>query len=290
MDALPEGHEVRDDLVRASELATSNPLLNQIYEAVLWGAKDNYRSIPTDCPQRDERQGWLGDRSRENPGETYLFDVATFYAKWVADMGHAQDAGGRISDDSPAYWPFYSDNVTCPASFIMVTNHLYEQYGEVRVIEQSFPGMRKWITHMETYLQNGLMPRDAYGNRGVPPESPELIHSYDPNRKTDATVIGIAYFCRLLRLMEHFAAFLGTQEGAKEYSQLAGKLLVACNKTYFHDAASQYSNESDTSSLLPLAFRTVPEEDRGALRIPRDAESKIRRKTILRPCSSADNG
>jgi alpha-L-rhamnosidase len=99
-----EGREVHDDLERVSEFATSSPLLNQIYSAVLWGTKDNYRSIPTDCPQRDERQGWLGDRSGESLGETYLFDVAAFYAKWVRDIGDSQDSDGRISDVSPAYW------------------------------------------------------------------------------------------------------------------------------------------------------------------------------------------
>jgi len=257
-----EGEEVHDDLVRVSEFTTSNPLLNKIYEAVLWGAKDNYRSIPTDCPQRDERQGWLGDRSGESLGETYLFDVAAFYAKWVRDIHDAQDADGRVSDVSPAYWPLYNDNVTWPASFIMVADHVYKQYHDLRVIEQNYPGMRKWIMHMETYLKDDLMPRDSYGDWCVPPESPELILTKDPSRKTDATVIGTTYFYRLLRLMEHFATLLGKQEDANEYAQLADKLRVAFNKTYLRAAIGQYSNGSETSSVLPLAFRMVPEEDR----------------------------
>jgi alpha-L-rhamnosidase len=260
--AALEGREVHDDLERISEFTTSNPLLNQIYKAVLWGTQDNYRSIPTDCPQRDERQGWLGDRSGESLGETYLFDVAAFYAKWVRDIHDAQNADGRLSDVSPAYWPLYNDDVTWPASFLMVADHLYDQYHDLRVIEQSYPGMRKWITHMETYLKDDLMPRDTYGDWCPPPESPELVHSKDPSRKTDATVIGTAYFYRLLRLMEHFATLLGKQDDAQEYSQLAGKLRVAFNKTYFHATVGQYSNGSETSSVLPLAFRMVPEEDR----------------------------
>jgi alpha-L-rhamnosidase len=260
--AALEGHEVHDDLEPVSEFATSNALLNQIYKAVLWGAKDNYRSIPTDCPQRDERQGWLGDRSGESLGETYMFGLANFYAKWVGDMHDAQDEDGRISDVSPAYWPLYSDNVTWPASFIMVPNHLYEQYGDLRAIEQNYPGMRKWIKHMETYLQNDLMPRDNYGDWCVPPESPELIHSNDPSRKTEGPVLGTTYFYHLLRLMANYATLLGKQNDAEEYSQLAGKLLAAFNKTYFQAATNQYSNGSATSSVLPLALRMVPEENR----------------------------
>ena len=115
---------------------------------------------------------------------------------------------------------------------------------------------------METYLKDDLMPRDNYGDWCVPPESPELIHSNDPSRKTDGTVLGTTYFYHLLRLMANFATLLGKQDDAEEYSQLAGKLRVAFNKTYFHAGRSQYSNGSATSSVLPLAFGMVPEEDR----------------------------
>lgn len=257
-----EGREVHDDLERVSEFTTSNPLLNQIYKAVVWGTKDNYRSIPTDCPQRDERQGWLGDRSEESLGETYLFDDAAFYAKWDRDIHDAQNEKDSVSDVSPAYWPLYNDDVTWPASFIMVADHVYQQYGDRRVIAQNYPGMRKWILHMETYLRDGLMPRDTYGDWCVPPEDRELIHSKDPSRKTDGTVLGTAYFYRLLGLMEHFATVLGKQDDANEYAQLATKMRDAFNAKYLHADTGQYSNGSETSSVLPLAFGMVPEEDR----------------------------
>src|SRR5262249_7582481 len=61
-----DGRVVHDDLESAGEFVCSNPLLNRIYANVVWGVSGNYRSIPTDCPQRDERQGWLGDRSEES--------------------------------------------------------------------------------------------------------------------------------------------------------------------------------------------------------------------------------
>ena len=257
-----EGREVHDDLTRASDFTTSNPLLNQIYKAVLWGTKDNYRSIPTDCPQRDERQGWLGDRSGESLGETYLFDVAAFYAKWVRDIDDAEDENGRVPDVAPAYWPIYSDDVTWPASFILVADHLYRQYGDRRVIEQNYPGMRKWITHMETYLKDELMPRDQYGDWCPPPESPELIHAKDPSRKTDGTLIGSAYFYELLRIMARYATMLGKPDDAKEYADQAARMLAAFNQTYFHSDTDTYSNGSQTSSVLPLAFDMTPEGDR----------------------------
>ena len=89
-----EGRVVNDDLPVAGNFLCSNDLINRIYHNIVWGTRGNYRSIPTDCPQRDERQGWLGDRSEECKGESYLFDIAPLYAKWRQDMADAQRANG----------------------------------------------------------------------------------------------------------------------------------------------------------------------------------------------------
>jgi len=257
-----EGREVHDAVEQHADFASSNPLLDQIYKNVVWGTKDNYRSMPTDCPQRDERQGWLGDRSAESRGEPYLFDVAALYAKWVDDIADSQDEKGSVSDVSPAYWPFRNDNVTWPSSFIIVPDHLYDQYGDLRVIERHYAGMKKWITHMQSYLQDDLMPRDVYGDWCVPPESPELIHSHDPARRTEGPVLGTTYYYHLLRLMARFATLLGKPQDASGFSQLADRLVVAFNKAFFDQPNGRYSNGSQTSSVLPLAFGMVPEQDR----------------------------
>jgi len=257
-----EGREVHDALEPHTDFASSNPLLNQIYKNVVWGTKDNYRSMPTDCPQRDERQGWLGDRSAESRGEPYMFDVGALYAKWVDDIADSQDSKGRVSDVSPAYWPFRNDNVTWPSSFIIVPDHLYDQYADLRVIERHYEGMKKWINYMRTNLKDDLMPRDVYGDWCVPPESPELIHSNDPARKTEGPVLGTTYFYHLLRLMARFATLLGKEGDANDFNQLADRLRVAFNTTYFHQATGRYSNGSQTSSVLPLAFGMVAEQDR----------------------------
>ncbi|MGA2077067.1 MAG: glycoside hydrolase family 78 protein [Terriglobia bacterium] len=257
-----EGREVHDAVEQHADFTSSNPLLNQIYKNVVWGTKDNYRSMPTDCPQRDERQGWLGDRSAESRGEPYMFDVAGLYAKWVDDMADSQDEKGRVSDVSPAYWPFRNENVTWPSSFIIIPDHLYDQYGDLEVIRRHYEGMKKWIAHMQTFLKGDLMPRDVYGDWCVPPESPELIHSNDPARRTEGPVLGTTYFYHLLRLMARFATLLDKPDDAKDFNALADRLVAAFNKTYFHEATGRYSNGSQTSSVLPLAFGMVAEQDR----------------------------
>src|SRR5690606_36512667 len=72
LDAIT-GMVVHDALEEAGTFVTSNPMINKIFSNAKWGMKGNYRSIPTDCPQRDERQGWLGDRATGSRGESYVF-------------------------------------------------------------------------------------------------------------------------------------------------------------------------------------------------------------------------
>jgi alpha-L-rhamnosidase len=260
--AAIEGQEVHDAVEQHADFATSSPLINQIYKAVVWGTKDNYRSMPTDCPQRDERQGWLGDRSEESRGEPYMFDVAGFYEKWVDDIADSQHDNGSVSDVSPNYWPLYSDNVTWPSSFIIIPGHVYDQYADLDPIRNHYDGMKKWVAHMNSFLKDGLMPRDTYGDWCVPPESPELIHSKDPARQTAAPVLGTTYFYHLLRLMARYAALLGKPEDAKDFNDQADRLEAAFNKKFFNQATATYSNGSPTSSVLPLAFGMVPAANR----------------------------
>jgi alpha-L-rhamnosidase len=254
-----EGCVVHDALPRAGSFTCSNALLNRIYSNIYWGTRGNYRSMPTDCPQRDERQGWLGDRSEESRGETYLFDLAALYSKWVRDMEDAQREDGSISDVSPAYWQLYNDNVTWPSSFIIIPDMLHDQYAGIRTIEAHYDGMKKWINHMRQYEENGIMPRDNYGDWCVPPESQELIHSKDPARKTPGEFLGTAYFCHDLNLMTEYAGLLGREADAAEFKAMADKMTAAFNRTFFDAEKMRYANGTQTSYVIPLAFGLAPE-------------------------------
>ena len=218
--------------------------------------------MPADCPQRDERQGWLGDRSEESRGEPYMFEVASFYEKWVGDIADSQRDNGSVSDVSPNYWPFYFDNVTWPSSFIIIPGHVYDQYADLGLIERYYDGMKKWVARMRGFLKDDLIPRDTYGDWCVPPESPELIHSNDPARKTEGPVLGTTYFYHLICLMARYATLLGKPEDAKDFNGLANRLEEAFNQKFFNPATATYSNGSPTSSALPLAFGMVPAANR----------------------------
>ncbi len=259
------GCVVHDDAAPAGAFSCSNPLINQIAKNIRWGVRGNYRSMPTDCPQRDERQGWLGDRSMECKGETYLYDIAALYAKWVCDMEDGQQESGSVSDVCPSYWPLYNDNVTWPSSFIIIPGMLYQHYGDDAVIARHYDGMKKWITHMSGYLEDNIMPRDNYGDWCVPPEEQTLIHSKDPARKTPGDFLATAYFCYDLRLMRQYASLLGREDDARAFQQQYEAILAAFNKKFLDEEQAQYANGTETSCVLPLAFELAPESVRERL-------------------------
>jgi alpha-L-rhamnosidase len=263
-DAI-EGCVVHDDIERIGQFETSNPLLNQLHENIMWGIRGNYRSFPTDCPQRDERQAWLGDRSEECRGESYLYNIAPLYSKWMQDIDDSQKESGSISDVSPPYWPLYNDNVTWPSTFIIAPGMLYDQYGDIRPIEQHYEAMKRWINHMKGYLENDFMPRDNYGDWCVPPESPELIHSKDPSRKTSGVFLGTSYFYYDLRLMAKYAELLGKEDDTNEFKELANRLEKAFNAEFFKADQNIYDNGTQTTSVLSLAFDLVPKDHRNGV-------------------------
>ena len=257
-----EGRVVNDDVASAGEFSCSQPMINQIYHNLLWGVRGNYRSLPTDCPQRDERQGWLGDRSAESKGETYLFNIAALYAKWTQDMTDAQKASGSIPDVCPPYWSLYNDSVTWPSSAVIIPGALYDQYADAGVVARQYPGMVKWIDYMSGFITNGLISKDSYGDWCVPPEDLRVINSNDPKRKTAPALIATSYFCHCLKLMSGYANLLDKPADAARFTALAEQLKTALNAKLYDAERGYYDNGTQTSCVLPLAFDLVPADQR----------------------------
>ncbi|MGL6196453.1 MAG: family 78 glycoside hydrolase catalytic domain, partial [Thermoguttaceae bacterium] len=262
LDSLT-AHSVNTDLPVAGKFECSNPLVNQIYKNIEWGVRDNYLSIPTDCPQRDERQGWQGDRAGESLGEMFIFDNHSLYTKWLKDIEDSQREDGNLSDVCPNFWPLYSSNVTWPSAFTIIPGSLCRMYNDERPIRQHYEGMKKWMNHLAQFiLEDGTIEKDNYGDWCVPPEKPELIHSQDPARKTVPGILATSYYIHNLNLLAYYANLLGEQEEAAEFKEKAVTMTAAFNKRFYNAEKGQYDNGTQTSCVLPLAFGIVPEDEK----------------------------
>ena len=250
-----------DRMGKSGSFYTSNEIINAVNRNAFWGIRGNYRSMPTDCPQRDERMGWTGDRTTGNYGESYIFDNHLLYAKWLTDIEDSQWENGALSDVCPAYWRRYTDNMTWPGAFITVADMLYTRFGDDRPIREHYPAMKRWMNHMsKTYGEDGIITRDCYGDWCVPPESPELIRSNDPFRNTEGGAISTPFYCYLCDIMARFADILGLYDDAEHFRFEKRFSANAYNGMFFDASTGNYENGSVTANILPLAFGMVPED------------------------------
>lgn len=267
-DAVPqvEGQVIYDDIATTGSFESSDTTLNQVYRNAYWGIRGNYKGIPLDCPQRNERMPWLGDRATGAYGESFLFGNANLYAKWLDDIEGAQTPEGAIPDVAPAYWRYYSDNMTWPGTYILVADMLYRQFGDQRPIEKHYDSMKKWLSYMRgKYMKDGILTKDKYGDWCVPPESQQLIHSRDSSRRTDGALLATAYYYRLLTLMQRFALLLEKPADAKEFAVLSVRAKDAFHKKFFRASTAVYDNNTVTADLLPLYFGMTPDNARKAV-------------------------
>lgn len=253
-----EGQVVYDEMETSGEFASSNEVINRVYKNAYWGIRGNYRGMPTDCPQRDERMGWLGDRAAGSAGESFVFNNHGLYSKWLQDIEDAQNAEGSVPDVAPTYWKIYSDNMTWPAAYLTGANLMYEQYGDDLPIRQHYASMKKWMNYMKgKYMKDYIMTKDTYGDWCVPPESPELIHSQDPARKTSADFLGTSFYYYMLTLMERFAMINGVDADVAAFKAEGEKIKEAFNKKFLNDSG-YYANNTPTANIFSLAFNLAP--------------------------------
>lgn len=261
-----QGKVVYDDVATTGTFKTSNETINQIFKNAYWTIRGNYRGMPTDCPQRDERVGWLGDRVISSYGESFLFDNSRFYTKWMDDISDAQKENGSIPDIAPSFWDRYADNVTYPSAFILIPEMLRRQFGDSVTFKKQYPAMKKWVLYMwNTYKENDLVLKDNYGDWCVPPESLDLIWSKDPTRITEGGLLASAYYYYCLKLMKRYAVALNNTTDAQNFDAIAAKVYTAFNKKYYNAEKKSYANNTVTANLLPLTFGLAPEEDRAAI-------------------------
>lgn len=267
-------YTVGDEMQETGELSTSDTILNKVLHNALWGIRSNYKGMPVDCPQRNERQPWLGDRTVGCLGESFLFNNERLYTKWMHDIVDGQRSDGAISNVTPTFWRYFEDNMTWPAVFPFACDMLYEQFGNKQPIVESYPSLKKWVNHMmDEYCDNGIITKDRYGDWCVPPEKLSLIHSQDPSRQTDGELISTAYGIRIMQLMEKFAKMQGLSDDADYWHSRESIMISAFNKNFLtvkpgtslrpghvlYPDSIFYGNNTATANLLPLAFGIVPD-------------------------------
>jgi alpha-L-rhamnosidase len=235
---------IGDDLRPAGQFRCSDPMFNAVIAAAGNSVRSNCRSIRTDCPQRDERQGWLGDPAEDCRGEAFLFDNAAFYAKWAQDIVDTQRPDGSFADVAPAYWPIYPGDVCWPTALPAILDMLHVHHGDPAPIARHYPALAAWLDAMLDRVQSGVLQQDRWGDWGAP-----------AGGTTPGPLIATAYLVHCLDLAQRFAALLSRD--ASRFATAAATLRAGFHAR-FHDGPTGLYGASVTGSILAFAFGLVP--------------------------------
>jgi alpha-L-rhamnosidase len=221
------GLEFHTDAPFTVKLQTDNAMIDKLWSNILWGQRSNFVGIPTDCPQRDERLGWMGDAEVFWRAASYNMDLAAFSRKFGGDMRGTQ-AG------SPYYGIYSPGTVTPHAGHaagwsdagVIIPWTSWMQTGDTSVIEQNWTAMVKYLNAIDANNPDGLWVHEA----GIP-----FGDWLSPEGKTDYALIATAYWAYDVTLMRQMAHATGRMQDEQMYAQLFEKIRAAFDKKFVHD-------------------------------------------------------
>jgi alpha-L-rhamnosidase len=249
---------VGSDLPRTGWFESSNELLNQFHQNVVWGMRGNFVDVPTDCPQRDERLGWTGDIQVFSPSASFLFDTAGFLTNWLADLAAEQQKDGSVPfvvpdvlrQDGPAT-AAWGDAAT------IVPWVTYERTGDAGLLARQLPSMRGWVDKMaglagDNLLWSGGFQFGDWLDPTAPPDNPFRA-------KADPDVIATAHLARSAEVVGKAAEIVGQTDLAREYTDLAERVRQAFAAEYTTEGGRVLSDAATTYALA-LQWALLPTE------------------------------
>ena len=252
---------VHSDLRRTGTFACSDDLVNRLHSNVVWSQRGNFLDLPTDCPQRDERQGWTGDIAVFAPTAAFLFDVSGFLRDWLLDLAAEQRAADDVVPlvvpdvlkllDNATGWPSDSPTAIWSDAAVWVPWALWEAYGDREVLEQCHPSMTAHVRACARRVSaSGLWDTGFQLGDWLDPTAPPD----DPFRaKADKYVVATACLFRSATLTARSAAILGRTDDEAEFTALAERIRAAFTENYVA-ADGRLLSDSPTVYAMAIAF------------------------------------
>jgi len=248
----------------AGEFVCSSPLLNKIHKAYLWTQVNNLHSIPTDCCQRDERKGWMGDALVTAESACMNLDMKAFLAKWFNDIQDYQDfrnTTGSVACINPCptfeltqpnnrNWEI--QDVPWNTAAVSVPWDLYMATGDKILLAKHYGMMQRFVEYIRSTASENLCPldRSRFGDwAGGPIEGGLLANGF---------------YYRSVDLLSRIARELGKADDAEMYANLAVDIKTAFNKRWLkYDR--YYGKNEQVANAMALSFDLVPPESKGAV-------------------------
>ncbi len=225
----------------------SDPLINKLFKNIVWGQRSNFLDVPTDCPQRDERQGWTGDTQVFANVATYNMYCPEFYTKWIHDLNSCQLPNGGYPAFVPDAFRWGTVATGWADAAIICPDVLFKKYGDLRIISKYFDNMSQYLDAQIKGADGKFIVNNAcYG---------DWLNIDDD---TSHPLLSTAYLAGMSRLLAHHAALLGRKDDELRLLNQYEAVREAFRKEFFKK--NRLVEQSQTAALLTLHFDLAPEK------------------------------
>lgn len=230
----------------------SDPLVNQLQQNIIWGQRGNFLDVPTDCPQRDERLGWLGDAQVFVRTAAFNMDVAAFFSKWLRDVMDAQSPQGAYPAVAPiprtfTLWdggPAWAEaGIICPWT-------IYLSYGDTRILSRQYESMQRFFEFEKSTARDEVRPASDAGiwqgfgdwlSLDVTAASESELGG-GREGGTPKRLIGTAFFAHSAQMLSQIARLLHHDADAEMYAQEFETIRAAFQSNFVNADGSLKAN------------------------------------------------
>lgn len=249
---------MHSDMPEIGSFHCSNEAVNRLQSNIAWSLRDNFFDIPSDCPQRDERLGWMGDAQVFSWTAAFNRNTALFFSKWMKDVAAASSLEEGVPHIVPDIQGTYSSAAWSDAA-VIIPWVVYQTYGDVRILEESWQCMHEWVDYIHNRVnENGLwMTNYQYGDwLALDREQGEGSVG-----ATDIYLVANAYYLHVTDIVAKTAKVLGKGTEASYYEKLYQETLESFREEYY-TSRGRIVSETQTGCVLSLHFHLAREKDR----------------------------
>ena len=249
------------DVDNSSFFESGSAIVNKIHECVLRTERDNLHGIATDCPQRDERMGWMNDATVRFEEIAYNFNVARLFPKIIDDIVAEQDEKGAISCTAPfVFGNRPADPVS--SSFLIAGMQAWLHYGNKRIIEKNYSHFKAWNEYLKQNSDDGIVNFSHYGDWAAPVDS--CLADEDPRSAvTPGKFMSTGYHYYNYKLLAKMAEILGDKKEQKINESEAERVRKAFLNKYWNDKTGIAATGSQGCQAFILWLRMLPEDEAG---------------------------
>jgi alpha-L-rhamnosidase len=246
----------------AGTFKCSSDHVNRLMDMIVWTQRGNMHSVPTDCPQRDERAGWMGDIQSFSQTAIFNMDMAGFFSKWLGDVRDSQRSDGSYANFSPMdleRWkggtPAWADAGT------IVPWRVYQNYADTRLLEEHYESARRWVDYVHNKNPNLLWDRDLGNSFNDWLNGDKIKKDGWPTKggEVPARLLATAFFAHSAEIVAKMAFLTGRKEDARKYAELSRGIKAAFIKRYVKPDGSLEGN-TQAGYALALRFNLLPAE------------------------------